>query len=85
MAHNVPATGTGLSSKIVLIADDDQTIRMLVSATLASDQYSVLEAADGEEAWRLIRQYHPAVLTGRPIWRRHEHAHHRQWHRPDHG
>ena len=54
-------TGPGLGSKIVLIADDDPTIRLLVSATLISDQYSVLEAADGEEAWRLIRQHHPAV------------------------
>jgi DNA-binding response OmpR family regulator len=54
-------TGPGLGNKIVLIADDDPTIRLLVSATLTSDQYSVLEAADGEEAWRLIRQHHPAV------------------------
>jgi len=48
-------------NKIVLIADDDATIRLLASATLASDQYTVLEAADGEEAWRLIREHHPAV------------------------
>jgi DNA-binding response OmpR family regulator len=54
-------TGTELGSKIVLIADDDPTIRLLVSATLTSDQFSVLEAADGEEAWRLIREHHPAV------------------------
>jgi CheY-like chemotaxis protein len=47
--------------KTVLIADDDPAIRLLVAATLASDKYSVLEAADGEEAWRLIRQFHPAV------------------------
>ncbi len=50
-----------MGSKIVLIADDDRSIRLLVSTTLTSDQYSVLEAADGEEAWRLIRQHHPAV------------------------
>ena len=43
-------TEPGLGSKIVLIADDDLSIRLLVSATLTSDQYSVLEAADGEEA-----------------------------------
>jgi len=54
-------TETGLGSKIVLIADDEAAIRLLVSATLTSDQYSVLEAADGTEAWQLIRQYHPAV------------------------
>jgi DNA-binding response OmpR family regulator len=45
----------------ILVADDDPAIRLLVAATLASDTYSVLEAADGEEAWRLIRQFHPAV------------------------
>jgi CheY-like chemotaxis protein len=46
---------------MVLIADDDAIIRLLVSATLTSDRYSVLEAADGGEAWRLIREHHPAV------------------------
>ena len=54
-------TGIGPDDKIVLIADDDRAIRLLVSATLVSDRYRVLEAADGEEAWHLIRQYHPAV------------------------
>jgi DNA-binding response OmpR family regulator len=44
-----------------LIAADDPSIRLLVSATLASDQYIVIQAADGEEAWRLIREHHPAV------------------------
>ncbi len=56
-----PATKSGLSPKIVLIADDDPATRRLVSATLTSDQYTVLKAADGKEAWRLIRQHHPAV------------------------
>jgi DNA-binding response OmpR family regulator len=55
------ATGTGPGTKMVLIADDDPATRRLVCATLASDQYSVLEAADGREAWRLIREHHPAV------------------------
>jgi CheY-like chemotaxis protein len=54
-------TRPGRGRKIVLIADDDAAMRLLVSATLASDQYSVLQAADGDEAWRLIRQHHPAV------------------------
>jgi DNA-binding response OmpR family regulator len=51
----------GPESKMVLIADDDPATRRLVSATLASNQYSVLQAADGQEAWRLIREHHPAV------------------------
>jgi CheY-like chemotaxis protein len=61
MRHNVRVTGPRLGAKIVLIADDDAAIRLLVSATLASNKYSVLQAADGEEAWRLIREHHPAV------------------------
>jgi DNA-binding response OmpR family regulator len=54
-------TTTAPDHKMVLIADDDPATRRLVSATLASNQYSVLQAADGQEAWRLIRQHHPAV------------------------
>ena len=55
------ATMAASGRKLVLIADDDPATRRLVCATLASDQYSVLQAADGEEAWRLIREHHPAV------------------------
>lgn len=55
-------SGSGLERKMVLIADDDANIRLLVSATLASEQYSVIEAANGEEAWRLIREHRPAVV-----------------------
>ena len=51
----------GAGSKVVVIADDDAAMRHLISVTLASDQYRVLQAADGEEAWRLIREHHPAV------------------------
>jgi DNA-binding response OmpR family regulator len=55
------ATPSGTGSKMVLIADDDPAMRRLLAATLDSDQFSVLQAADGEEAWRLIREHHPAV------------------------
>ncbi len=61
MLHNVRVPGAAAGNKLVLIADDDPAIRLLVSATLASDQYGVLEAADGEEAWRAMREQHPAV------------------------
>jgi CheY-like chemotaxis protein len=33
-----------------------------VSATIASDQYRVIEAADGDEAWRLLQMYRPSVV-----------------------
>ena len=45
----------------VLIADDEQTLRLLVSATMMSDEYEVVEASDGDEAWQLLRQYRPQV------------------------
>jgi CheY-like chemotaxis protein len=54
-------TGPGRGGRMVLVADDDPASRRLVCRTLVSDQYDVLEAADGEEAWRLIREHHPAV------------------------
>ena len=45
----------------ILIADDESSLRLLVSATIRSARYRVLEAADGDEAWALIRQHRPAV------------------------
>jgi CheY-like chemotaxis protein len=45
--------------KTVLIADDQPSLRLLVSATLASDDLNVIEASDGDEAWELIREHHP--------------------------
>ncbi len=45
----------------VLIADDEPSLRMLVAATVASDEYDLLEAADGDEAWALLQQHRPAV------------------------
>jgi CheY-like chemotaxis protein len=46
----------------VLIADDEPSLRLLVSATIASDEYEVVEAMDGDEAWGLIRQHKPRVV-----------------------
>jgi len=47
----------------VLVADDEPHLRLLVRASIASDAYAVLEAADGDESWELIEQYHPAVAV----------------------
>ena len=46
---------------IVLIADDEPSLRLLVSATIASDEYDVVEAMDGDEAWALLRLHRPRV------------------------
>ena len=45
----------------VLIADDEPSLRLLVSATISSDDYDVVEAMDGDEAWSLIRRHRPRV------------------------
>jgi CheY-like chemotaxis protein len=46
----------------VLIADDEPSMRMLVHATIESDDYKVLEAADGDEAWALIQKFKPLLV-----------------------
>jgi CheY-like chemotaxis protein len=49
------------SDTTVLVADDESSLRLLVNATIASEHYAVIEAADGDEAWRLLLQHRPAV------------------------
>src|SRR6476661_959468 len=48
--------------KSVLIADDQTSIRLLVRTTIESDEYSIGEASDGNEAWRLIQENHPDLV-----------------------
>lgn len=45
----------------VLIADDEQTVRLMVSRILGED-YTVLEAADGEEAVDITKEQRPALV-----------------------
>jgi CheY-like chemotaxis protein len=37
-------------------------MRLLVRATIESDQYEVLEACDGDEAWAMIKEHRPSVV-----------------------
>ena len=46
----------------VLIADDETNIRRLVRAALSGGSRAVLEAADGDAAWALIREHRPVVV-----------------------
>lgn len=56
----------------MLVADDEPALRLLVRAAIESPLYQVLEASDGDEAWRLIKSRKPAVvvldvnMSGRP-------------------
>jgi CheY-like chemotaxis protein len=56
-------TPTGVTAmKTVLIADDEPSMRLLVHATIESDEYVVVEAADGDQAWSLIQKYRPSLV-----------------------
>ena len=48
--------------RTVLIADDESSIRLLVHATIESDDYTVVEAADGAQAWALAQQLKPSLV-----------------------
>jgi CheY-like chemotaxis protein len=59
MARGAPAPP---AVKTVLIADDEDAMRLLVNATIESDSYQVVEAEDGDEAWALIKKHKPSVV-----------------------
>ena len=46
----------------MLVADDEPSVRLLVTATIGPDDYNVLEASDGNEAWELIQGNQPALV-----------------------
>ncbi|MCL4458376.1 MAG: response regulator [Chloroflexi bacterium] len=48
--------------KKVLIADDEQPLRLLLRATLSSDAYQILEAEDGKETLALAQKEQPDIL-----------------------
>lgn len=47
------------NEKIVLVADDEQSITELVAFALELEGYRVIQAPDGPEALRLAREEHP--------------------------
>ena len=56
-------TPTGLMAmRTVLIADDEPSMRLLVHATIESEDYNVIEAVDGAEAWAMIKQHKPSLV-----------------------
>ncbi|MFQ5609291.1 MAG: response regulator, partial [Woeseiaceae bacterium] len=52
----------GSREDIVLVVDDDPTLRMLVRATLEKSGFHVEDARDGEEALRKFIQHQPAII-----------------------
>ncbi len=48
--------------KIILIVDDESTIRWILKVTLEVKDFTVLEAASGEEAIRVAKQTQPHLV-----------------------
>jgi CheY-like chemotaxis protein len=48
--------------RTVIIADDESSMRLLVHATIDSDDFTVLEAANGTEAWAMIQEQKPSLI-----------------------
>jgi len=46
----------------ILVVDDDPVVRSLMRATLKTDGFTVVEAADGEEGCRLYEEHRPDLL-----------------------
>lgn len=47
---------------VVVLADDDPSIRLMVRHVLESEDYDIVEAADGLEAIKAIEKHHPALV-----------------------
>ena len=60
MSGRAPAAAQAVAT--VLIADDEPSMRLLVHTTIESDDYQIVEACDGDEAWAMIEQYTPSLV-----------------------
>ncbi len=47
---------------IVVLADDDPSIRLMVRHVLESEAFDIIEASDGLEAIKAVEKYHPALI-----------------------
>jgi DNA-binding response OmpR family regulator len=54
--------GSPDSRRTVLIADDEESVRLLVKVTVGTDEFNVVEATDGDEAWSLIQEHKPSLV-----------------------
>jgi DNA-binding response OmpR family regulator len=59
----LPAPGTGMSEPLVLVADDDEDILLLVTTRLRRDGFDIISARSGDEALALVRERRPALAV----------------------
>ncbi len=58
-----PPSGEMPRGSVVLVIDDDQSVRELTERFLSRKGFEVVTAADGHEGLRLARELHPAAIT----------------------
>ena len=49
--------------KSILLADDEESLRILVHATLEDPDYAIFEACDGDEALAVAREQAPDLIV----------------------
>jgi len=59
----LPAPGAGVSDPLVLVADDDEDILLLVTTRLRRDGFDIISARSGDEALALVRERLPALAV----------------------
>jgi DNA-binding response OmpR family regulator len=59
----LPAPGAGMSEQLVLVADDDEDILLLVTTRLRRDGFDIISARSGDEALALVRERRPALAV----------------------
>ncbi len=47
---------------VILLADDDPSVRLMIRHVLESEEYDIVEAADGLEAIKAVEKHHPAII-----------------------
>jgi diguanylate cyclase (GGDEF)-like protein len=47
---------------VIVLADDDPSIRLMIRHVLESEDYDIVEAADGIEAIKAVDKHHPALV-----------------------
>ncbi|TMB69186.1 MAG: response regulator [Chloroflexi bacterium] len=60
---SVPASVPGSDFPPVVVADDDRDVRTMLRTLLELDGHEVMEAKDGDEAWRLCLEWQPSVVV----------------------
>ena len=50
------------SVQTIVIADDDNDLRLLVEVTLENPAYKIFTAVDGTQALEVVKQHHPDLL-----------------------